>query len=241
MTAHWPSYTGQDNTFWQHEWGKHGTCCSKTAGLEDQLSYFSAALKMRSQEGMLSALQKAGILPNGKGYTFSAMTSAIKTSIGAAPVMGCKTGNTLSEIGVCYSKTMEATECDPSVSSQSGDEVSDCDTTKPIMFASPTAPGPGPAPVAGTCKVEGCGKFLPGKPCQCDATCEQYDSCCPDYKTTCSGPSPPPGPPSPPVPPSAGKCVSGQHGPPCKADSDCTSFTGCIRCASSGFCTLTPK
>ena len=50
----------------------------------------------------------------------------------------------------------------------------------------------------------------------------------------------PPSPPAPPAPP-ATQCAAGHHGPACKADADCASFSGCVRCASSGFCTSTPK
>jgi hypothetical protein len=43
-------------------------------------------------------------------------------------------------------------------------------------------------------------------------------------------------PPAPPAPP-ATQCASGHHGPACKADADCTAYSGCVRCAKSGFCT----
>ena len=58
------------------------------------------------------------------------------------------------------------------------------------------------------------------------------------------GPAPSPGPPPPsptPPTPAATSCVKNTHGPPCSADSDCTSFSNCIRCAGSGFCTDVPK
>jgi hypothetical protein len=29
-------------------------------------------------------------------------------------------------------------------------------------------------------------------------------------------------------------------GPTCSSDSDCTSLTGCVRCAKSGYCTDQP-
>jgi len=35
-------------------------------------------------------------------------------------------------------------------------------------------------------------------------------------------------------------CVSGQHGPSCKSDSDCSGAKDCVRCAKSGFCTDVP-
>jgi hypothetical protein len=49
----------------------------------------------------------------------------------------------------------------------------------------------------------------------------------------CGGPSPPPSP--------GTKCADGQHGPQCSSDADCKPYGGCIRCASSGFCTCADK
>ena len=48
------------------------------------------------------------------------------------------------------------------------------------------------------------------------------------------------GPPVPPAPPTPERCVPNVHGPPCKADGDCTALPGCVRCAHSGFCTDEP-
>jgi len=72
-----------------------------------------------------------------------------------------------------------------------------------------------------------------------------------DFDKVCGSadPSPaPPTPPAPPVPPSpappapspAGACKSGQRGPACSQDSDCSKLEGCLRCAHSGFCTTNP-
>jgi len=246
MQAHWPSYTGDDDTFWDHEWSKHGTCCDKTSGLSDQASFFSATLGLRDKAGLLAALTKANIKPDGSSYAYADMANAIKAAVGAAPLLGCKTGNTLSEIGLCISTTsQQVQECDESVQTQQGDEVSDCDKTAKVVFAKPGGPSPAPSPGDAKCATYGCGHFLPGKPCQCNDNCHQYDNCCPDYDTVCKGPTPPgpPGPPTPPTPPSppSNKCMPGEHGPSCSSDSDCTSVPSCVRCASSGYCTCADK
>jgi len=248
MKQRWPSYTGENDQFWDHEWSKHGTCCDDTTGLSSQATFFSSTLALRDKVGILKALAAASITP-GKSYSYASMAAAVKASLGVNPLMGCKTGNTLSEMGICYTKTMEPQECDDSVKTQSGDEVSDCDQTVAVNFAasagpspSPTPPTPTPpsptppSPSSGKCADLGC-KFTPGAPCQCNSNCDQYDDCCPDYQTVCGGPGPSPTP----TPSPGGQCVAGQHGPACSSDSDCTSISQCVRCASSGYCTCSDK
>jgi len=246
MKQRWPSYTGENDQFWSHEWTKHGTCCDTTSGVNTQASFFATALAARDKAQLLKALAAASITPNGKSYSYASMATAIKASLGVSPLMGCKTGNTLSEVGLCYSKSMELQECDSSVKQQEGDEVSDCATDVAVVFASASSPSPGPpsptppSPSSGLCADLGC-KFTPGAPCQCNSGCQSYDDCCPDYTKVCGGPpSPSPSPPSPSPSPTS-KCVSGAHGPPCSSDSDCTSITGCVRCAGSGYCTCADK
>lgn len=49
------------------------------------------------------------------------------------------------------------------------------------------------------------------------------------------------GPPPTPAPsPSPGKCVPNTHGPKCSTDAECKQYPNCLRCARSGFCTMTP-
>ena len=47
---------------------------------------------------------------------------------------------------------------------------------------------------------------------------------------------------APTAPPSPGgdKCSRGKRGPACRQDADCSSVSGCIRCAHSGYCTDVP-
>jgi ribonuclease T2 len=63
----------------------------------------------------------------------------------------------------------------------------------------------------------------------------------PAHGSPSPSPGPSPGPhPGPSPSPSGDSCVPDHRGPPCKADTDCHSFSDCIRCAHSGFCTSQP-
>jgi len=61
-----------------------------------------------------------------------------------------------------------------------------------------------------------------------------------DFPTLCPG-GDGPAPPAPPAPsPSGGQCNSGEHGPRCSGDTDCSGASNCVRCAHSGYCTDVP-
>merc|ERR1711959_304601 len=44
LNKYWPSCDGPAQSFWSHEWGKHGTCSTMS-----QHAYFSTALNLLSQ------------------------------------------------------------------------------------------------------------------------------------------------------------------------------------------------
>ena len=44
MELDWPSYYGPDETFWAHEWEKHGTCAEDV--FPTQLDYFNTTLAL---------------------------------------------------------------------------------------------------------------------------------------------------------------------------------------------------
>ena len=186
--------------------------CWSFAGLESQQAFFSGALNLRSKHDLLGALTSGNVKPDGSSYTASQFNAAVKAKLGVEPLLGCK-GSTLTEVGLCFSKSdMSLIECDASVKSQRG-EVTDCDKTAPIKFA-PAGGGPAPSPpspAGDTCRQLGCGRHI-GAPCQCDSACEAHDDCCPDYKTTCAHPSPTPTPPSPSPSPTPPSTTSIRHG-----------------------------
>lgn len=222
MTARWSSYGGENKEFWSHEWSKHGTCSQNRT----QLSYFQQALNIREEAKILSTLAAANIVPSDSAtYTLE----DLETALGKDAIYGC-TSSKLSEVALCVSKTDMFTRipCDPSVLSHAG-EFNDCPSTGikfPVAQApSPSpSPSPSPTPAIGRCATYGCGGYYdPSRPCQCTKSCSDHDDCCPDYKSVCEG--------------NSTTCVAGQKGPPCSNDADCSSYSDCVRCASSGFCT----
>ena len=55
------------------------------------------------------------------------------------------------------------------------------------------------------------------------------------------GPAPPPSPSSDDDDtPSTGSCKPDEHGPPCTSDKQCAKYSGCVRCARTGYCTDQP-
>ncbi|KAG6513107.1 ribonuclease 1-like [Zingiber officinale] len=105
LRSHWPSLacpSGDESTFWKHEWQKHGTCSESVL---DQHAYFGTALRLRTQINLLQALQDAGIKPDGGLYSSTDISSAIRNSTGFEPKLGCNAdggGNRqLYEVSVC--------------------------------------------------------------------------------------------------------------------------------------------
>ncbi|KAG0203512.1 ribonuclease T2-like [Mortierella sp. GBA30] len=108
MNTYWSSYTGDNNSFWSHEWSKHGTCVSTLAPSclanyvqdEDVYNYFSKALELRKQYDLYTALANAGITP-GSNPNVADMHAAIQTAFGVDAQINCSSG-TLSEIWLYF-------------------------------------------------------------------------------------------------------------------------------------------
>ncbi|KAF8772907.1 hypothetical protein HU200_005303 [Digitaria exilis] len=89
LRAKWPTLACPSSdglTFWGHEWDKHGTCASD---IFDEHSYFQAALSLRDQLGVLSALTSAGVNPDGGYYTLGQIKGAIQQGTGFLPFVEC--------------------------------------------------------------------------------------------------------------------------------------------------------
>ncbi|KAJ7559337.1 hypothetical protein O6H91_04G080200 [Diphasiastrum complanatum] len=105
LTTHWPSLacpSSNGESFWQHEWLKHGTC---SESILDEHAYFKAVLSLRGSIDILGALQKARIQPNNGMYSFTSINNALTNYLAHTPGIECNSAangqNQLYQIYVC--------------------------------------------------------------------------------------------------------------------------------------------
>ncbi|XP_062194038.1 ribonuclease 3-like [Phragmites australis] len=85
---------------WKSAWNSYGVC----SGLK-QLDYFNAALQLRKQADVLSALSDQGIKPDYKLYSTEKIKWAVSQKLGVTPGVQCRDGpfgkKQLNEIYLC--------------------------------------------------------------------------------------------------------------------------------------------
>ncbi|KAL6983486.1 ribonuclease T2 [Sarracenia purpurea var. burkii] len=101
----WPTLacpSSNGNSFWSHEWTKHGTCSESVL---DEHEYFRSALDLKDKLGLLQILEDAGINPDGQSYSVDSISEAIEGSIGHAPGIQCNydasNENQLYQVYIC--------------------------------------------------------------------------------------------------------------------------------------------
>jgi ribonuclease T2 len=104
MNKYWPSKFDDYNSFWVHEFEKHGTCLT-TVNPEcyganfkrgmDANEYFKTGLKLRADYEIYRALKKAGIeasLDKNKWKTAAEIVDAVKKEYGVGVQLKCNSG-----------------------------------------------------------------------------------------------------------------------------------------------------
>jgi ribonuclease T2 len=101
MDTYWKDYQGDDESFWEHEWQKHGTCISTLEpecykgyeSTQEAVDYFTKAVELFKTLPTYDWLAEAGIKPTtNKTYTFSAIQDALQSQHGNEVTLGCKNG-----------------------------------------------------------------------------------------------------------------------------------------------------
>lgn len=111
MSTYWKDYKGDDESFWYHEWVKHGTCISTLEPkcytdhkpTEEVVDYFQKAVDLFKSLPSYEWLKAAGIEPStDKTWTFAQIQSALATNRpGVEVTLGCKS-SALNEIWYHY-------------------------------------------------------------------------------------------------------------------------------------------
>ncbi|KAI4722679.1 ribonuclease T2 [Aureobasidium sp. EXF-10727] len=101
METYWKDYQGDDESFWEHEWSKHGTCystlnpdCYTDYEKEDELvDFLNTTITLFKDLPTYEWLADAGITPSSsKTYTNAQITNALQSQFGATPILSCTSG-----------------------------------------------------------------------------------------------------------------------------------------------------
>lgn len=106
METMWVSNSGTPESFWEHEWSKHGTCISTldpdcytgyTKG-QEAVDFFVKVVALFKTLPTYDWLSAAGITPSStQTYTLSAIQAALTKNHGASVYLGCSSSE-LSEV-----------------------------------------------------------------------------------------------------------------------------------------------
>ncbi|KAI9726449.1 MAG: ribonuclease T2-like [Chrysothrix sp. TS-e1954] len=101
MQKYWTDYHGNEESFWEHEWGKHGTCISTLepscysdyTPQEEVVDFFTRTVALFKTLDTYSFLSDAGIVPSStKNYTLKAVQAALKKPRGVEATVECEDG-----------------------------------------------------------------------------------------------------------------------------------------------------
>ncbi|KAG9231310.1 ribonuclease Trv [Amylocarpus encephaloides] len=158
MNTYWKDYQGNDESFWEHEWGKHGTCISTLEpscygggykGQEEVVEYFEQTVGLFGGLDSYSILANAGILPSrSQTYTLLEIQSALTTFHSQPVTLGCSSG-ALDEIWYHFN-VLGSVQTGSFIPAPPDGSKSDCPATGikylPKYQATPTSTGTGGGP-----------------------------------------------------------------------------------------------
>ncbi|KAG8529073.1 uncharacterized protein KY384_005708 [Bacidia gigantensis] len=107
MNTYWKDYQGNDESFWEHEWEKHGTCISTLepgcyanyVPQQEVVAYFQKAVDLFKTLTSYTFLSNAGIVPSSTAtYTSAQILAALKAPRGVDVAIQCANTNEFDEI-----------------------------------------------------------------------------------------------------------------------------------------------
>ncbi|KAJ7654830.1 ribonuclease T2 [Mycena rosella] len=102
MNTYWKDIDGSDESFWEHEWSKHGTCMSTldvkclpsgSAKGAEAVIFFNTVVRLFKTLPTYEWLADAGITPSSSTtHTLASLTAALKKGYGFTPALDCTSG-----------------------------------------------------------------------------------------------------------------------------------------------------
>ncbi|MCJ1281429.1 ribonuclease T2-like, partial [Xylographa opegraphella] len=110
MDTYWKDEGGNDESFWEHEWGKHGTCYSTLepscyvdyTPQEEVVDFFQRTVDLFMELDTYKFLADAGIVPSAtRNYTSAEVLAALNKPRGVNASIECYHGQ-LDEVYYFY-------------------------------------------------------------------------------------------------------------------------------------------
>eukprot|EP00330_Aristerostoma_sp_ATCC50986_P009928 CAMPEP_0114589490 /NCGR_PEP_ID=MMETSP0125-20121206/11919_1 /TAXON_ID=485358 ORGANISM="Aristerostoma sp., Strain ATCC 50986" /NCGR_SAMPLE_ID=MMETSP0125 /ASSEMBLY_ACC=CAM_ASM_000245 /LENGTH=155 /DNA_ID=CAMNT_0001786391 /DNA_START=198 /DNA_END=665 /DNA_ORIENTATION=+ len=108
MQTYWSGLYTPGESFWEHEYDKHGSCFVGPNGQKGDEAFFSTALSVAQQADIYGALSSAGIVP-GNSYDAHDIINAIHKSFGYSG-FACQKG-AIQQIEICLDLNFNYIDC----------------------------------------------------------------------------------------------------------------------------------
>nr|XP_022335262.1 ribonuclease Oy-like [Crassostrea virginica] len=138
LKKYWPNLypDTKENSFWEHEWEKHGTCATSVPATSNELKYFQMGLMLHAKYNITKILMNQGILPsNTARYMTNETESALKRELGVEAMIECaydkkKTQKQLLyEVFICMNKDFKLIDCN-----REGESQTTCPKHEPFFY-----------------------------------------------------------------------------------------------------------
>jgi len=102
---------GDNDSFWSHEWLKHGTCAGESPNMGTEFDFFNTTLGIWKQLDIMGVLEARGIYAsNSQSYKVGDIVDAVKAKLGSSPVIGCDNGD-VTTMAICFDRSLEVGYC----------------------------------------------------------------------------------------------------------------------------------
>lgn len=104
----WLSDSGSPQSFWEHEWSKHGTCVQPATTAD---AYFTKAVSLYNRIGLEALLANAGITPDDtKTYSLSTLYGVFSNKVNVA-CYSSDGESYLENIEICFDLDFDQMDC----------------------------------------------------------------------------------------------------------------------------------